>query len=159
MIILKRTYGNPDEMPEVFRRSLESSISEVILKYWNGKAFDLQSIFGKFTVITFGEIIIVLIVFISIFVLLNFRNKFKLVYDKEQKSLLFALSISSLAPLSWYVLAKGHSFIHTHMNHILWYSPFMLLIFIFIGLTISRLKFSYKQIFSVSLIIIILSFL
>jgi hypothetical protein len=35
----------------------------------------------------------------------------------------------------------------------------MLLIFIFIGLTISRLKFSYKQIFSVSLIIIILSFI
>lgn len=159
MIISKRTYGNPDEMPEVFRKSLESNIGEVILKYWNGKAFDLQSIFGKFTFITFGEIISIFILFICIFVLLNFMNKFKAAYDKEQKSLLFVVIISSLAPLSWYILAKGHSYIHTHMNHILWYSPFLLLVFIFIGLTLSRLKFSYKQILSISLIIITLYFI
>lgn len=159
MIILKRTYGSPDEMHPVFRASLESSIGEVILKYWNGKAFDLQSIFGKFTVITFGETIYVFFIFIFIFVVLNFINKFKIAYDKEQKSLLVVIIISSLAPLSWYILAKGHSYIHTHMNHILWYSPFLLLVFIFIGLTISRLKFSYKQILSILLIIITLYFI
>lgn len=36
-------------------------------------------------------------------------------------SALFALG----APLSWFFLAKGHSAIHMHMNHVLWSLPFV----------------------------------
>ena len=73
-------------------------------------------------------------------------NELKNKFNIEQKSLLYVTLISSLAPLSWHILAKAHSYVHTHMNHILWYSPFLLLIFVFIGLTISRLKISFKNI-------------
>lgn len=159
MIVLKRTYGNPDEVHEVYRKSLESNVGEVILKYWNGKAFDLQAIFGKFTFITFGEIISVFIIFIVIFVILNSTNKLKNIFEKEQKALLFSGIIASLAPLSWYVLAKGHSYIHTTMNHILWYSPFLLLVFVFIGLTLGRLKINFKQILSFFIIVFIIYFI
>lgn len=150
MIILKRTYGNPAEGLELYRESLESNVGEVILKYWYGKAFDLESILGNFTFITFEEIILIFLFIVLIFVIFNFRNELKNKFNIEQKSLLYVTLISSLAPLSWHILAKAHSYVHTHMNHILWYSPFLLLIFVFIGLTISRLKISFKNIFLIS---------
>jgi hypothetical protein len=31
------------------------------------------------------------------------------------------MTITALAPLSWFFLAKGHSFVHYHMNYVLWY--------------------------------------
>jgi hypothetical protein len=40
---------------------------------------------------------------------------------------------SLLAPLSWFVIFKGHSFIHTHMNAITWHMPFMFLGFALVG--------------------------
>jgi hypothetical protein len=33
--------------------------------------------------------------------------------------------LSFLAPLSWFFLAKAHSYIHTHLNYVLWYIGFM----------------------------------
>ena len=36
-------------------------------------------------------------------------------------AVVFALA----APLSWFVLAKGHSYIHLLMNYVLWYVPFV----------------------------------
>jgi len=36
------------------------------------------------------------------------------------------LLAAASAPLSWFVLAKGHSYIHLHLNYVLWYLPFVL---------------------------------
>lgn len=36
-----------------------------------------------------------------------------------------AVAFALAAPLSWFVLAKGHSYIHTLMNYVLWYVPFV----------------------------------
>jgi hypothetical protein len=36
-----------------------------------------------------------------------------------------ALAVSLLAPLSWFLAAKGHSYIHYHINYVLWYVPFV----------------------------------
>lgn len=33
--------------------------------------------------------------------------------------------VSFLAPMSWFVLAKAHSYIHTHINFVLWYLGWM----------------------------------
>ncbi len=159
-IVQYRTYGNSDNYTNpLIKKSLESNIEEVILKYWDGNIFDLQSIFGKFQFITFREIILLFIIIVLIYIILNFKNMLKDKFSKEQKSLLYVTIISSLAPLSWYVLAKAHSYVHTHMNHILWYLPLLLLIFIFIGLTVSRLKFSFKQILSIVSIILVIYFI
>jgi hypothetical protein len=35
------------------------------------------------------------------------------------------LLLAFCAPLSWHFIAKGHSFIHPHMNYVLWYLPFI----------------------------------
>lgn len=133
MTVIKRTHGNPDNVNEVFRASLESGALEVILKYWNGVAFDLNSIVGTFGVVRFGELIVFTLV-VSISTTLLIHNKF---YEKKRLNyaILASIWISVLAPISWYVLAKGHSYIHTHMNHVLWYVPFLFFVFAYIGFT------------------------
>lgn len=45
------------------------------------------------------------------------------------------LWVSITAPLSWFIIFKGHSYLHTHMNPIVWYMPFMLLGFVLTGST------------------------
>lgn len=44
---------------------------------------------------------------------------------KRKDSLSFALLISFLAPLSWFTLAKGHSYLHTNLNYVLWFLPYV----------------------------------
>ncbi len=39
----------------------------------------------------------------------------------KYRALIFTTLLSFLGPISWFVLGKGHSYIHTHINHILWY--------------------------------------
>ena len=78
------------------------------------------------------------------------KNKYRFQYDayhtgfdeafyRRQKALTATLWVSLLAPLSWFVIFKGHSAIHTHMNPIVWYMPFLLFGFILTGSTCWRL--------------------
>ncbi|MFT6817750.1 MAG: hypothetical protein ACJATT_001560 [Myxococcota bacterium] len=41
------------------------------------------------------------------------------------RGLVAATACSVLAPLSWFILFKGHSFIHVHINAIVWHLPFV----------------------------------
>jgi hypothetical protein len=45
---------------------------------------------------------------------------------------------SLLAPLSWFVIFKAHSYIHTHMNFIVWQMPFTFFGFAACGLLVER---------------------
>jgi hypothetical protein len=36
-----------------------------------------------------------------------------------------SLLLAFCAPISWHFIAKGHSFLHPHMNYVLWYLPFI----------------------------------
>ena len=54
------------------------------------------------------------------------------VLRRRGDALALALLVSLLAPLSWFTLAKGHSYHHFHMNYVLWYLlfvPFAMLLF------------------------------
>ena len=46
---------------------------------------------------------------------------------------------SILAPLSWFIIFKTHSYVHTEMNYITWYIPFCLFGFGILGIVITRL--------------------
>ena len=39
-------------------------------------------------------------------------------------ALIWTTWFSILAPLSWFVIFKAHSYIHTHMSFLLWQMPF-----------------------------------
>ena len=51
----------------------------------------------------------------------------------------FVLLFAFCAPVSWYVLATGHSLIHMHINHILWMVPFIPLLLAHMGRLFSDL--------------------
>lgn len=44
---------------------------------------------------------------------------------KRHDSLSLGLLVSIMAPLSWFLLGKGHSYIHYHLNYVLWYLPYI----------------------------------
>ena len=134
-IISKRTHGDPNFVADVYRESLNSSVFEVFLKYWNGHAFDLRRLGWNLEDITFGHLIIFALI-ISLFGSLIVKYKFP---EKTtlNRAILVAKWFSILAPISWFVMAKGHSYIHTRLNHVLWYVPYLLFVFAYFGFTLS----------------------
>ena len=43
-------------------------------------------------------------------------------------SLALFFGLCMLAPLSWHILAKNHSVLHTHMNYVLWHLPTLIIL-------------------------------
>lgn len=125
--IARRTHGNPADYDDMLRASLESNVFDVLLKYWNGKAFDFQALFGFSGYVTFGFIIIMLAVLTCVGLALTQQVQAVRSFRRIHLASTLSVWFSIFAPLSWHVLAKGHSYIHTHMNHVLWYVPFLLL--------------------------------
>lgn len=133
LTIARRTHGDPNIHPEILRASLESNILDVILKYWDGKAFNLNALIGFGESISFGEIIIILLSISLLMLVLPLFLRHSLKSRKLNLAIVITLWFSVLAPFSWFILAKGHSYIHVHMNHILWYVPFLLIGFAYLG--------------------------
>jgi hypothetical protein len=69
---------------------------------------------------------------VSVFLLTSSRTVFLFfnllvlrIILKRKDFLSLAVAFSILAPLSWFIIAKGHSYIHDHMNFVLWYLPYI----------------------------------
>ncbi len=58
---------------------------------------------------------------------------------RRLQGLITASAFSLLAPLSWFILAKAHSFQHTHFNYLLWFVPSVFLIAACVGALLQRL--------------------
>jgi hypothetical protein len=59
------------------------------------------------------------------------RSFSKTIFENRRKitALCLISLISLMGPVSWYVLAKSHSYVHPHLNYILWSMPSTILIF------------------------------
>lgn len=130
--------GTSDGLNPIYVQSRQSALVDVIIKYLNGYSVDLRNFGELFEVrLTFGFLIGFVIVATILF------NSFKsLIYDKTflrfTSSLLIAIWGSFLAPLSWFIIFRGHSAIHTHLDYIVWFLPLMLLIYVFVSTLISK---------------------
>ncbi|MDR2039845.1 MAG: signal peptidase I [Bacteroidales bacterium] len=147
----KRSYGGGGAFDPVFIESQNSSQWDVLAAYWNGFALDISHWFGSplwkmLSSISFGYCI-VLFAGVSLVVFLSKTIRQNSAFFRQQLALTAMLWVSLLAPLSWFIIFKGHSYLHTHMNHIVWHMPFMLL-----GATLtgSTLWFLMKNSFQVS---------
>jgi hypothetical protein len=60
-------------------------------------------------------------------------------YPRKAIALIVATWYSLLAPLSWYILFRPHSIIHTHVNTMGWQMPFTLLGFALCGYVVTEL--------------------
>jgi len=122
--VLKRTHGNPELVPEVYHNSLRAPVFDVLKYYFNVKV--LASLTTKDLIFLFC--LASILVFISHEYSASIsRNRKKLI------ALVVTLWASILAPLSWLILAKGHSYIHVHINPVLWNIPFTILGFALTG--------------------------
>lgn len=55
---------------------------------------------------------------------------------KSRESIKIEISMlvfSALAPISWFFLASGHAYVHTHIDHLLWLFPFVPICLAYIG--------------------------
>ena len=134
----KRAHGIPGETYDaIFQNSIEGSQWSVLSSYLNDHAFHVahwfdSSLLRLLSIIHFRSCIL-FFVFISCLVFFSKAIKKNNDFYRRQIALTITLWVSFLAPLSWFVIFKGHSYIHTHMNTIVWYMPFMLFGFVLTG--------------------------
>ena len=135
----KRTHGEAEGFPEVYAASLEAGTIGVVITYVNGIFFDLNnylsqtnSFVSNFLLkVRYGYLIVL---FMVMSVLLFLRSKEVIANRRQQHiALIWTTWFSILAPLSWYVIFKAHSYIHTHMSFLLWQMPFTLFGFAVFG--------------------------
>ena len=126
----KRTHGEAQGFPKVYADSLEAGTIGVVITYVNGIFFDLNNYFSNASTFVSDFLLKVryvylIVLFMVMSVLLFLRNK-KVMAERRQQdiALIWTTWFSILAPLSWFVIFKAHSHIHTHMSFLLWQMPF-----------------------------------
>jgi hypothetical protein len=138
----KRTHGNPNDYPQVYVESLNADTFGVVNRYLKGIIFDFNNLFYTSSHLLKVEYITVIVLFLVssclIYLSKYWVEKFFFRKISQNRRKLTALSITTwfsfLAPLSWIVIFKGHSYIHTHMNYITWHMPFTFFGFALFGL-------------------------
>mgnify|MGYP000400237601 CR=1 FL=1 len=107
--VLRRTYGNAPNFDPGFSESLNADVMSVMSLYtfeWNTSILKGVS----------GDLFPYMLLFsflLSIYTWLSKKHNSRLFIS------MFVIYIA--APISWFVLAKSHSYIHTHINFVLWY--------------------------------------
>ena len=143
----KRTHGDAGSYPKVYANSLKADVVTVVNKYLDGFIFDFNQILGGASQHLNVKYQTVIVVFACVSCLvwlchfLSKRGKLPLAEESLRKLIGLSISVwfSFLAPLSWMMIFKGHSYIHTHMNFITWHMPFTLLGFGLLGAFLSVL--------------------
>jgi len=110
------------DLLEALSESMTSNVFEVIKTYLKSPIFPFMN---SKTLIYIFAVFFVISLMLSLIII---KKKIKLENYRKILAINVATAFSILAPLSWYVLAKGHSYIHIHMNHVLWILPFALLV-------------------------------
>lgn len=131
--LARRSYDAPEKYEGIMKESMNIPVIDVIKMYLNGNAYELKSSYISFQ-ITFLHIILLLIIPCVLLIYYYFKTK-----NPKIIALTTCFWVSILAPLSWIVLFKSHSYIHTHINLIIWYMPFLLFGFIITGYSFSKL--------------------
>nr|WP_294529170.1 hypothetical protein [uncultured Blautia sp.] len=132
--------------------SLHASKYSVLKSYFIG---------GQPILFTWRMDLIVLVIIIAIALTFISRDYIKEIDDRRDSlvALDAMILISFLGPLSWYVLASGHSYIHTHICYLLWSVPFLMLgSALFFYVFAYLLKHLYQTYLTRSLVISIVSF-
>lgn len=139
---LKRSYGSPESMPEVYAKQIDHSLSEVFNRYFNATAFKIPA-FVTGTLHWFPQkisFLFVIFIFLVCSFLIHYKgNLLKLMPGKKKllENLSITTWISILAPFSWFLIFKGHAYSHAHINYITWFMPFCLFGLAMVGAIIS----------------------
>ena len=138
----KRTYASPEDYPPVYAASLEAGAIGVVITYMNGIFFDFNNYLSQTNTFVTKHLFKIryyylIVLFMAVSALLFWRSK-KMVAERQRQhiALIWTTWFSILAPLSWFVIFKAHSYIHTHMSFLLWQMPFTFFGFAVLGYAI-----------------------
>lgn len=100
----------------ILAESINSTISDIYSRYlhFDSAACNKYILFGL-EFLSLKKLIALAILFLSL----------KVIFDKKVTFEVPFLIISFIATSSWLILARGHSYIHIHMNYVLWYFGFI----------------------------------
>lgn len=111
--IKRRTYSDPSNFAPSYRDSLSTSPIAVVRTYITSWGTPLVTgVSGN------SFKILIIITIFGLWIKKRIKHK---TFTRD----FVLIAYMSLIPLSWYVMAKGHSHIHTHMNYVLWYLGFV----------------------------------
>lgn len=124
--VIMRSHGTPTSQTKTnVSTSLNSSITDVLEKYWND---DVVIQAGTLISFNASQIVQLMIIFIATSTIYLFIKSTKNNTNKKDLLLIVFLASGALiSSISWLVFAKGHSFVHTHMNYVLWHLPFLII--------------------------------
>lgn len=127
----KRTYANAADYPPVYAASLEAGTIGVVITYMNGIFFDLNNYLSHTSTFVSNFLLKVryyylIVIFVVMSALLFWHSNKEMMAERRPHyiALIWTTWFSILAPLSWHVIFKAHSYIHTHMSFLLWQMPF-----------------------------------
>ena len=136
-----RTHGDAQNFPASYAHSLDSRTIDVITTYLMGTFFDLNNYVNPHSSIASRFLfkvryVYLIFLFLGMSLIVAFRKNEYFLGKQRQRyfALLYTTWFSILAPLSWYIVFKAHSHVHTHMNYIVWQMPFTLFGFAVCGL-------------------------
>lgn len=125
-VIMRRTYSINSSDYGLLKESLDSTITSVIFKYinqWTTPIIlrlpwspDGPVAYEKISSMSFK--LMIAISFFGIF------QKFILKIITWKRDLML-LTVYFLVCISWFIFGKGHSYIHTHINFVIWYFGFI----------------------------------
>lgn len=133
----------------IMKESIEASYAEVISKYINGTISNMKLI--NFPLLNKVSILYTLFLLIPLSMI---RNRIK---DRKEIALTISVYLSFFASISWLVIAKPHSYIHT-FNEVTWFISYLIFFPTYIGyriLLIFRTKNLKKRTIYFSLVGII----
>lgn len=114
--VLRRTLGgDPNLFQDVYADSLNASIIRVLARYL---LFDTPLILGV------PGILFIPLCMLSFGILVYGVWK-----RNENREMLILYIWQGIASISWFVLGKSHSYIHTSMNFVMWYFGFIQMVF------------------------------
>ena len=135
----RRTYGNAEDYPKKYTDSLKAGTFDVTITYIYGTYFDFNNYHSTantfisnyiYKIRYYYLIILFFIMSILLYIRSNMMNQG---VQQRYYALICTMWFSILAPLSWFVIFKAHSYVHTHMSFLLWQMPFTLFGFAVLG--------------------------
>jgi len=141
--LLRRSYADPNLFPPDYAASLNANALDVVAYYLREIYLDLNyyikapNDFIANFVFQFRYLyLILLFAVMSVALVFCLRSKQAAGMRASGLALIAAVWFSLLAPLSWLVIFKAHSYVHTFMNNLVWQMPFTLFGFALCGLTL-----------------------
>jgi hypothetical protein len=135
----RRSYADPQAFPADYAASLNADTAGVVATYLKGVYFDLNNYlpvpdgFASRYLFRVRYAYLILLFGAASVLLYAVQRRRRREVEGGEQALILATWASILAPLSWFVIFRAHSFIHTHMNFIVWQMPFTLFGFALCG--------------------------